>query len=66
MNIHLSLQEKNGHNNYLMGFIFWKCWRVLLKKIKIRMGIWIFQNEDKKKMIGRHQDIRHVDPVFHA
>ena len=49
MNIHLSLQEKNGHNNYLMGFIFWKCWRVLLKKIKIRMGIWIFQNEDKKK-----------------
>ena len=25
-----------------MGLIFWKCWRVALKKFKFLMGIWIF------------------------
>ena len=25
---------QNVHNNYLMGLIFWKCWRVALKKFK--------------------------------
>ena len=34
---------KNVHNNYLMGLIFWKCWRVTLMKFKIRIRIWIFQ-----------------------
>ena len=32
MYIHLSLQEEIVHNNFLMGLIFWKCWRVALKK----------------------------------
>ena len=35
------------HNNFLMGLIFWKCWRVALKKFKMHMGIWIFQKPFK-------------------
>ena len=39
---------QNLQNNYLMGLIFWRSWRVALKKIKILMGIWIFQKTFKK------------------
>ena len=31
------------YNNYHMGLIFWKCWRVALNKIKIRMEMWILK-----------------------
>ena len=34
--------SKNVQANFLMGLIFWKCWRVALKKFKFCMGIWIF------------------------
>ena len=43
MYIHLSLQEEIVHNNFLMGLVFWNCWRVALKKFKFLMGIWIFK-----------------------
>ena len=33
---------QNVHNNFLMGLIFWKCWRVALKKFKFPMGIYGF------------------------
>ena len=48
MYIHLSLQEEIVHNNFLMGLIFSKCWRVALKKFKFLMGIWIFQKRFQK------------------
>ena len=40
--------EQTVHNNYLIGLIFWKCWRVALKKFKFLMGIWIFQKRFQK------------------
>ena len=39
MYIHLSLKEEIVHNNFIMGLIFWKCWRVALKK-RYYYGLW--------------------------
>ena len=47
MYIHLSLQEEIVHNNFLMGLIFWKCWRVALMKFKIIWGFGFFKNFSK-------------------
>ena len=39
---------KNVRNNYLMGLIFWKCWRVALKKFKI-----IYGDKDFSKKVSK-------------
>ena len=36
------------HNNYLVGLIFWKCWRVSLKKFKFLIGDMDFSNKVSK------------------
>ena len=48
MYIPKTLHEENVHNSCLMGLIFSISWRVTPKKIKMLMGIWIFQKRFQK------------------
>ena len=60
MYIPKTLHEENVHNNCLMGLIFWTSWSVAPKKIKISMGIWIFQKKFQKyRILGSS-----LDPKF--
>ena len=40
------------HNNYLMGLIFWKYWRVALKKLKF------YGDMDFSKKVSKVTDFR--------
>ena len=40
--------RKNVHKNFLMGLIFWKCWRVALKKFKFLNGDMDFSKKVSK------------------
>ena len=60
MYIQLSLQEEIVQN-FFMGLIIWKCWRVALKEFKFSMGYGFFKKGFKSnglEVVGWSQNLR--------